>query len=112
MDDWDSKVTGGAACPIPVEVLLSDTVFKTIEVEGADEIFLLSESKEMSQGEESAQGLVEVRVIAVKFKEGFSPQVMKDGVREVVLGDPAAVFFKEEGGVEVVELDLTKFVCH
>ena len=37
---------------------------------------------------------------------------MEDSVREVISGDPMAVFFKEEDRIEVVELDLTEFVGH
>ena len=107
---WGAKVTGGAACKIPVEVLLSDTVFEAIEAGGTDQVFLLSLGEEVSKGEESAHGPEEVGVFAVKLKDRFGSKVVEAPSGEVKSSDPAAMLFEEKGRVEVVELDLTKFV--
>ena len=107
-----AEETGSAARKIPVEVLLSDTVFKAVEAGGTDQVVLLSLGEVVSKGEESVYGPEQVGVFAVKFKDQFGSKVVEASSRKVVSSDPATVFFEEKGGVEVVELDLTELVGH
>ena len=48
----------------------------------------------------------------MEFKDGFSSKVVEAAKWEVKSSNPVMVFFKEKGGVEMVELDLTEFVGH
>ena len=66
----------------------------------------------MLKGKESVNGPVQVGVITMKFKDGFSSEVGEASSREVKPSNPATMFFKEKGGVEVVELNLAEFVGH
>ena len=106
------EVTGGAACKIPVEVLLSDTVFEVVEARGTDQVFLLPVGEEVSKGEESAHGSEEVGVFTVKLKDRFGLKIVEPPSREVKSSDPTTMLLKEKGGVEMIELDLTELVGH
>ena len=112
MSHRGAEVTGSAARKIPVEVLLSDTVFKAVEAGGTDQVVLLPLGEVVSKREESAYGPEQVGIIAVKLKDRFGSKVVEASSREVISSDPTTVFFKEKGGVEVVKLDLTELVGH
>ena len=54
MSDRGAKMTGKATHQIPVEVLLSDTVFKAVEAGGTDQVVLLRLGEVVSERKKSA----------------------------------------------------------
>ena len=56
MSDRGAKVAGNATRKVPVEVLLSDTVFEAVETEGADQVVFLCLGKVVPERKESAYG--------------------------------------------------------
>ena len=56
MSDRGAKVAGDATRKVPVEILLSDTVFEAVETEGADQVVFLCSGKVVSKRKEAAHG--------------------------------------------------------
>jgi hypothetical protein len=102
-----TKGTNKGTSKVPVEVLLtggSEEVAKIIFAY-KDTFFCLSEVA--TKGKKAPKGFNEVWVIAAKFDVIFRSKVCKLVIREIVSLNESSVIFKEEGGVKVVELDLT-----
>jgi hypothetical protein len=64
----------------------------------------------MPKGEKTPKVSLDIRVGAVMFRMDLLSQVDKQVRGENVILDGVAVRFKKKGGVEVVQLGLTKFV--